>query len=112
MQLNVLNLAEAMKALGGKNRQQPVRSKSDLFACSLSDKEFGFASETIKRNLSTDSIRILKMNLTWLSHLPPLRTMWPKQQWSGLCVADAYATGEQCGISGCHNFPYRSMFLV
>ena len=31
--------------------------------------------------------------------------MWPKHQWHGLCVADAYAIGEQCGIGGAIIFP-------
>jgi len=31
--------------------------------------------------------------------------MWPKQQWSGTCVADAYAAGEACGIGGLIHFP-------
>ena len=45
------------------------------------------------------------MYLQWLSHLSPICTMWPKQQWSGTCVADAYATGDQCGIGGAIIFP-------
>ena len=89
-------------------RHQPVKSKSDLFACSLSDKRVWLRirdPNSAKRKLSADSTRILKMYLTWLGQLPPIRTMWPKQQWHGLCVADAYATGDQCGIGGAIMFP-------
>ena len=31
--------------------------------------------------------------------------MWPKQQWTGLCVADAFAAGDKCGIGGVIVFP-------
>lgn len=89
-------------------RHQPVRSKSDLFSCALSDKRVWLRirdPNSIKRKLSADSTRILKMYLKWLSHLSPICTMWPKQQWSGICVADAYATGDQCGIGGAILFP-------
>ena len=45
------------------------------------------------------------MYLKWLKCLPPVRSMWPKIQWQGLCVADAYASGDACGIGGVVNFP-------
>ena len=50
-------------------------------------------------------MRILKTYPIWLGQLPPIRTMWPKSQWHGLCVADAYASGTNCGIGGAINFP-------
>ena len=31
--------------------------------------------------------------------------MWPKQKWTGLCVADAFAAGDKCGIGGVIVFP-------
>jgi len=31
--------------------------------------------------------------------------MWPKTQWTGSCVADAYAAGQSCGIGGLIIFP-------
>ena len=79
---------------------QPVKTKSDLFACSLSDKQIWLHMRdpnSSKRKLSS-SQRLLQMYVTWLSHLPPIRTMWPKQQWTGLCVADAFATGDIGGV--------------
>ena len=45
------------------------------------------------------------MYVTWLSNLPPVCTMWPKQKWTGLCVADAFAAGDKCGIGGVIVFP-------
>ena len=89
-------------------RHQPVTTKSDLFACSLSDKRVWLRirdPNSSKRKLSTSSQRILSMYVTWLNHLPPVRTMWPKQQWTGLCVADAFASGTQSGIGGAIVFP-------
>ena len=89
-------------------RHQPVTNKSDLFACSLSDKRVWLRirdPNSSKRKLSTSSQRILSMYVTWLNHLPPVRTMWPKQQWTGLCVADAFASGTQSGIGGAIVFP-------
>ena len=89
-------------------RHQPVTNKSDLFACSLSDKRVWLRirdPNSSKRKLSPSSQRILSMYVTWLNHLPPVRTMWPKQQWTGLCVADAFASGTQSGIGGAIVFP-------
>jgi hypothetical protein len=45
------------------------------------------------------------MYLRWLQNLSPVKSMWPKPQWSGLCVADAFATGQHGGIGGVINFP-------
>ena len=89
-------------------RHQPVQTKADLLACSLSDKRIGLRirdPNSSKRKISLSSQRILKLYVDWLNHLPPIRTMWPKQQWQGLCVADAYASGSQCGIGGAIIFP-------
>ena len=89
-------------------RHKAVTTKADLFSCALSDKRIWLRirdPNSSKRKLSADSMRILKMYVTWLGQLPPIRTMWPKSQWHGLCVADAYASGEHCGIGGAINFP-------
>jgi hypothetical protein len=92
-------------------RHQPVQTKHDLFSCALSDKRIWLRIRdpySTKRKLSQSSQRVLQLYLTWLNHLPPVRTMWPKQQWSGTCVADAYAAGEACGNS----VSIRSVLLV
>ena len=34
--------------------------------------------------------------------------MWPKPTWQGLCVADAFASGDDCGIGGAIYFPSGS----
>ena len=89
-------------------RHQPVQTKADLFACSLSDKRVWLRirdPNSSKRKLSISSQRIIKLYITWLSILPPVRTMWPKQHWTGLCVADAYASGQNSGIGGAIMFP-------
>ena len=89
-------------------RHQPVTSKADLFACSLSDKRVWLRirdPNSSKRKLSTSSQRVVAMYITWLSNISPVRTMWPKQQWTGLCVADAFASGDQSGIGGAIVFP-------
>lgn len=40
-----------------------------------------------------------------LNNLPPVRTIWPKQQSTWLCVADAFASGDKSGIGGAIVFP-------
>ena len=89
-------------------RHQVVQTKADLLSCALSDKRIWLRirdPNSSKRKLSQSSIRILNMYLKWLKCLPPVRSMWPKIQWQGLCVADAYASGDACGIGGVVNFP-------
>ena len=89
-------------------RHQPVQTKADLFTCALSDKRIWLRirdPNSSKRKLSQSSQRILQMYLTWISSLPPVKSMGPKTQWTGTCVADAYAAGQSCGIGGLINFP-------
>ena len=89
-------------------RHQPVHTKADLFTCALSDKRLWLRirdPNSSKRKLSQSSQRILRMYLTWLSDLSPVKSMWPKTQWTGSCVADAYAAGQSCGIGGLIIFP-------
>ena len=52
------------------------------------------------------------MYTQWLTHIPPVRTMWPKHQLSGTCAADAYATGDNAGIGGCINSGQCSWFSL
>ena len=89
-------------------RHQPVKSKSDLISCSLSDKRIWLRirdPNSSKRKLSQSSHRILNLYKTWLQNLPPVRSMWPKHQWHGTCAADAYASGPNSGIGGVIVFP-------
>jgi len=50
-------------------------------------------------------MRILKLYEEWMANLSPIRSMWPKPTWSGLCVAYAFAAGSQAGIGGVIYFP-------
>ena len=89
-------------------RHQAVSTKSDLFRCALSDKRIWLRvrdPQSSKRKLTPNSTRVLKMYSSWLSQLSPVKTMWPKPLWNGLCIADAYATGDKCGIGGAIIFP-------
>ena len=89
-------------------RHQQVKTKQDLMTCALSDKRVWLRirdPNSSKRKLSQSSIRILQMYLKWIQHLPPVKSMWPKPHWQGICVADAYATGDCCGIGGMIHFP-------
>ena len=84
-------------------RHKSVQSKSDLQSCLLSDKRIWFRirdPNSSRRKLSADSHRILQMYLKWLDLLPPVVSMWPKPQWNGVCVADAFAHGAEYGIGG------------
>ena len=92
-------------------RHQSVKSRSDLQNCALSGKRIwvrGRDSNTSKRKLSQSSSRILKLYALWLGRVSPLRSMWPKPTWQGLCVADAFASGDDCGIGGAIYFPSGS----
>ena len=89
-------------------RHQPVKSRSDLRSCALSDKRIWLRvrdPNTSKRKLSTASMRMLHTYKVWLGRLSPIQSMWPKPHWTGLCVADAYAAGSKCGIGGALFFP-------
>ena len=89
-------------------RHQAVSTKPDLFKCTLSDKRIWLRvrdPQSSKRKVAPASIRILKMCSWWLSQLSPVKTMWPKPPWNGLCVADAYAAGDKCGVGGAIIFP-------
>ena len=89
-------------------RHQAVSTKPDLFKCALSDKRIWLRvrdPQSSKRKFAPASIRILKMYSSWLSQLSPVKTMWPKPLWNGLCVADAYAAGDKCGVGGAIIFP-------
>ena len=89
-------------------RHQPVKAKGDLHSCTLSDKRIWLRvrdPNTSKRKLSQSSMRILKLYEEWLDNLSPIRSMWPKPTWSGLCVANAFAAGSQAGIGGVIYFP-------
>lgn len=50
-------------------------------------------------------MRMLHIYRVWLGRLSPVQSMWPKPNWTGLCVADAYAAGSKCGIGGALFFP-------
>ena len=58
-----------------------------------------------RRRLSPASQRSLDLYDHWLSHIPPLVSLWPKKPWTGLCVADAYAASPLTGVGCVVNFP-------
>jgi hypothetical protein len=53
-------------------------------------------------------MRILSLYQVWLDRISPVKSMWPKPVWPGLCVADAYAAGKHAGIGGAIFFPSGS----
>ena len=84
-------------------RHHAVSTKLDLQNCLLSDKRIWLRirnPNSLKRKLSSSPIRILHLYSQWLQNLSPVRSMWPKPVWQGLCVADAYAAGSNAGIGG------------
>ena len=89
-------------------RHQNVSTKSDLSQVFLSDKRVWLRirdPKSTKRKLSGDSQRIVNLFESWLQHCSPYFSMWPKPSWDGLCIADAFATGQACGIGGIVYFP-------
>ena len=92
-------------------RRQSVASKADLQGCFLSDRRVWLRirdPKTSRRKLSTDSHRILLLFQHWMNTCSPYFSMRPKPYWEGLCVADAYAAGDSCGIGGIIHFPNKS----
>ena len=92
--------------VGGKLiqvRHQPVSSVADLHHCYLSDRRIWLRIRdpaSSKRRLSNSSIRTMTMYQRWLREIPPSISIWPKQYWPGICVADAFASGSSAGIGG------------
>ena len=97
--------------IGGKLiqvRHQPVSSVDDLYHCYLSDRRIWLRIRdpaSSKRRLSNSSIRTMTMYQRWLREIPPAISIWPKQYWPGICVADAFASGSSAGIGGIVYFP-------
>ena len=84
-------------------RHQTVHSRSDLYQCILSDKRLWLRirdPSSSRRKLSSDSVQVFRMFQSWLDHMPPVISMWPKPRWPGTCLADAFAAGSDCGIGG------------
>lgn len=84
-------------------RHQAVSTKGDLAQCRLGDKRIWLRvrdPSSSKRRISVESIKTIRMFESWLAVLCPFRSMWPKPSWPGLCVADAFAHGSECGIGG------------
>lgn len=93
-------------------RHQTVQNKTDLANCRLSDKRIWLRirdPNSKKRKLSVDSRRVSRMFHNWLGTISPLVSMWPKPQFNGTCVADAFASGNQAGIGGAIILPSGTM---
>ena len=89
-------------------RHQTIQSLSDLVSCPTTDRRIWIRLRdpgSSKRKLSTHSQKALKMFEQWLQYLSPVISMWPKPQWHGLCVADAFAANDKAGIGGAVHFP-------
>ena len=89
-------------------RHQTVHSVSDVRDCYIGDKRIWLRIRdpmSCKRKLSEHSSHTLKLFHAWLAHCPPAMSIWPKQYWPGICVADAFASGELAGIGGIIEFP-------
>ena len=89
-------------------RHQPINSLSDLVSCPTTDRRIWIRLRdpgSSKRKLSPNSQKTLKMFERWLQFLSPVISLWPKPQWHGLCVADAFAANTKAGIGGAVHFP-------
>ena len=89
-------------------RHQTIHSLSDLVSCPTTDRRIWIRLRdpgSSKRKLTPTSQKTLKMFEHWLQYLSPVISMWPKPQWHGLCVADAFAANDRAGIGGAVHFP-------
>ena len=84
-------------------RHQPVKTLPDVPNARLTEKRIWIRvmdPTSSLRNLSLDSKRILQTYQHWLQHSPPIRSLYPRQNWSGEAAADACASGPMCQIGG------------
>ena len=89
-------------------RHHQINSLNDLASCPISDRRIWIRLRdpgSSKRKLSPQSIKTLRMFDQWLRYLSPVISMWPKPQWPGICVADAFAANDRAGIGGAVHFP-------
>ena len=89
-------------------RHTTITCKNDLRQCPLSDRRIWLRlidPNTSKRKLSPTTQQVLRVFDSWLKTVCPFISMWPKPQWTGLCVADAFAAGDLAGIGGAVFFP-------
>lgn len=73
-------------------RHQPVLTKADFAHIYLFDRRIWLRLRdpaTIKRTLSSDSIRILELHKQWLQSISLVKCLRPKPLWTGECAADA-----------------------
>ena len=84
-------------------RHQPVSTKTDLANIRLSERRLWLRirnPNSSKRTLSKSSVRCLQLFRTWIMHLCPLRSMYPKPIWPGFSAVDACAMGSTFQIGG------------
>ena len=89
-------------------RHQQVQCLDNLTNLKLSERRIWLRIRdptSQKRKLSSASKRVLNMFSVWLSALPPLRPLRPKQYWPGQAAADACASGQTCQIGGFVSHP-------
>ena len=89
-------------------RHQSIQSLCDLVSCPTTDRRIWIRLRdpgSSKRKLTPQSQKILRMFEQWLQYLSPVISLWPKPQWHGLCVADAFAANDRAGIGGAVHFP-------
>lgn len=87
----------------------PVACKADLHHIYLSERRIWLRLRdpaTTKRNLSADSVRILKMYQRWLQSISLVKCLRPKGLWTGECAADACAHSDVTQIGGFVRFPH------
>ena len=84
-------------------RHQPVKTLTDVHNARLTEKRIWVRvmdPTSSRRSLSLDSKRVLQTYEHWLQHSPPIRSLYPLQNWSGEAAADACASGPMCQIGG------------
>ena len=84
-------------------RHQPVKTLKDVHEARLTEKRIWIRvmdPTSSRRNISADSKGILLTYQHWLQYSPPIRSLYPLQNWSGEAAADACASGPMCQIRG------------
>ena len=89
-------------------RHQPVTTKAELSSLYLSERRLWLRIrdfQSTKRKLSSDSLRVIRMYLEWITSTAIVKSLFPRQLWQGYCAADACAYSNICQIGGFARFP-------
>ena len=103
--------------VGGKLvevRHRKVFSLDDVRSSLLSERRVWLRIRdptSTRRILGPGSIRTLQMFSDWMTHMPPIRSIWPSAPCEFYAAADACAHGQMAQIGGFLQLPERTVWF-